>query len=65
MCAVATMCARSQPHCEVRGDALYCITARAPSSFEVLFRDRAGRTAQAVELDVFVTFQGGMCAAHR
>lgn len=42
------------PHCEVRGEALHRVTARVPSSFEIRYRDRAGRAAQAVDLDVFV-----------
>jgi len=45
------------PHpsrCEVRGEALFRTTARVPSTFEISFRDRAGNTAHAVELDVYV-----------
>ena len=45
------------PRCEVRGDALFGITARTPSAFEVHFRDRGGRVTQAVELDLFVEWQ--------
>ena len=44
------------PHpsrCEVRGEALFRTTARVPSTFEISFRDRAGNTAHAVELDVY------------
>ena len=45
------------PHpsrCEVRGEALFRTTARLPSTFEISFRDGAGNTAHAVELDVYV-----------
>ena len=47
----------ASPHaacCLVRGEALHAITARTPSAFEVLFKDHTRRTAQAVELDVYV-----------
>lgn len=40
--------------CAVRGDALHQATSRCSHSFEVMFRDRLGQTAHAVELDVFV-----------
>lgn len=46
------------PKCDVRGDALHRIIARHPSTFEIRFRDRGGRPAQAVDIDVFVVPQG-------
>ena len=48
--------------CEVRGDSLHRIVARVPSHFEISYRDRAGRTAQAVELDVFIVPLHGTAA---
>jgi hypothetical protein len=42
------------PNCIARGGALSHVTARAPQVFEVLFRDRMGNIAPAVDLDVFV-----------
>jgi hypothetical protein len=44
-------CAR---HCIVRGNALSSVVSRNTNTFEVLFRDRLGQTAHAVDLDVFV-----------
>ena len=40
--------------CEVRGDALHRAVSRNTHAFEVLFKDRLGQVASAVELDVFV-----------
>ena len=40
--------------CSVRGAGLHQIIARAPSSFEVLFKDRNGAICRAAEVDVFV-----------
>ena len=45
------------PACEVRGDSLHRITARTPSTFEIRYRDRGFRVAQAVEIDLFVVAQ--------
>ena len=51
------LCHMPYPHaanCEARGSALQTVVARASEHFEVLFRDRLGNVAQAVDLDVFV-----------
>ena len=40
--------------CIVRGDALNQAVSRQVQAFDVLFKDRLGQTARAVELDVFV-----------
>lgn len=40
--------------CGARGEALYSATSRITQTFEMLFRDRLGQIARAVDLDIFV-----------
>ena len=49
------------PKCEVRGGSVHSVVSRNASYFEVLYRDRGGRTTHAVDLDVFVVPRKGPC----
>ena len=47
-------CAPCASRCLVRGDALHKAISRATQAFEILFKDKAGQVARAVDLDIFV-----------
>ena len=50
----ATTTQPSASKCSVSGDALNFAVSRVSQTFEIMFRDRLGQTASAVDLDMFV-----------